>query len=102
MGLFSRKKKQPATPAQSGRLIIDVRNHTEYRDGHINGAINIPVHELRARIDEVRSLGKPVVTYCSSGKRSEHAAMILSQNEIAVSDGGGFDSLLQKMKSSSL
>ena len=100
MGLFSRKKKQQA-PSQS-RLILDVRNHTEYREGHIDGAINIPVHELRTRIEEVKAVGKPVVTYCSSGKRSEHAALILSENEVVVTNGGGFNSLLKKMKSSSL
>lgn len=99
MGLFGSKKKKPQLPPKPNKVIIDVRNPSEYRDGHIDGAINIPVHELRSRLEEVKASGKPVVTYCSSGSRSEHAAYILNQHEVEASDGGGFDSLLKKLKS---
>ncbi len=101
MGLFGSKKSKVTSPPAANKLIIDVRNPFEYREGHIDGAINIPVHELRSKMEEIKSKGKPVVTYCSTGNRSEHAAYILKDNEVEVTDGGGFDSLLKKLKSSS-
>jgi len=55
-------------------LVLDVRRADEYRDGHIAGALNIPVDELASRAGV---LGVPhdreIVVYCVSGRRATRA-----------------------------
>ncbi len=58
--------------AESGACIIDVREPGEYEAGHIKGAKNIPLGQLRDRIDEVpRDI--PVYLHCRSSQRSYYA-----------------------------
>lgn len=56
--------------------LVDVRTPREYKSGHIRGAINIPLDDLRERRAEL-DLSLPVVVYCGIGYRSYHAAKIL-------------------------
>ena len=55
-------------------LLLDVRHTDEFRDGHIAGALNIPVEELAGRAG---ALGVPrdreIVVYCVSGRRATRA-----------------------------
>ncbi|WP_430387456.1 rhodanese-like domain-containing protein [Dyella sp. 20L07] len=55
-------------------LLLDVRHADEYRDGHIAGALNIPVEQLASRAGV---LGVPrdreIVVYCVSGRRATRA-----------------------------
>lgn len=44
-------------------LILDVRARAEYEAGHIPGAVSIPLHELRGRLDELVEAAE-VVAYC--------------------------------------
>lgn len=44
--------------------VVDVRSPDEYAQGHLPGAINIPVDELEARLDEIPQ-DRPVVPYCN-------------------------------------
>ena len=60
-------------------LVLDVRNLTEHEASHIEGATNIPVDELRFRLDEVPR-GRPIVVHCKSGFRSHLALRILKEN----------------------
>ena len=57
-------------------LLIDVRTRKEFREGHLEGAVNIPLHELRDRSAEI-SLESSVVVCCKSGHRSYIAQRIL-------------------------
>jgi len=57
--------------------ILDVRQSGEYDDGHIPGALNIPLHELGKRIGEVP--GGDVWVHCASGYRSSIAASMIDQ-----------------------
>jgi rhodanese-related sulfurtransferase len=69
--------------------ILDVRNPDEYEEGHIEGAVLIPVSELEDRLDEIPG-NKPVITYCKAGSRSARAASILVENGfLEVYDMGG-------------
>ena len=56
--------------------LLDTRTPKEFSQGHIEGFMNIPVDELRERIEEV-PVGKPVYVICQSGLRSYIATRIL-------------------------
>lgn len=71
-------------------VFLDVRNEAEYRLGAIDGAINIPLPELRNRIDEVPK-DKLVCVYCHSGMNSYVACRILSGHQIQCMNlSGGY------------
>ncbi|BBX71842.1 MBL fold metallo-hydrolase [Mycolicibacterium psychrotolerans] len=57
--------------------ILDVRQSGEFADGHLPGALNIPLHELIERIDEVPRAH--VWVHCASGYRSSIAASIVDR-----------------------
>lgn len=69
-------------PHDGSVTLLDARTAGEYRRGHIDGFVNIPVDELRERLDEIET-GKPVYVICQSGLRSYIACRILA--------GNGFD-----------
>ncbi|WP_093135450.1 rhodanese-like domain-containing protein [Salinibacillus kushneri] len=56
--------------------LIDVREPNEFDKGHILGARNIPLSQLKQRLVEIRE-DKPVYLYCQSSSRSIRAANIL-------------------------
>jgi rhodanese-related sulfurtransferase len=59
-------------------VFLDVRTKQEKKNGSIKGSIQIPLHELRAKIGELeRYKGKEIICYCRSGGRSLSAASIL-------------------------
>jgi len=59
--------------------LIDVRTPQEYENGNIHGFINIPLDELRGKINTIDK-SKPVYVHCQTGLRSYIACRILSQN----------------------
>lgn len=61
----------------AGAKVIDVRTVEEFEDGHVRGAINIPLHLLPLRMNELGPLDHPIVLYCRSGGRSGQAADLL-------------------------
>jgi len=61
---------------EKGSTVIDVRERYEYERGHIKGAINIPLSELRDRIGEIPR-DKPVYLHCRTGQRSYNATLAL-------------------------
>ena len=71
-------------------VLLDVRTVGEFNRGHINGFKNIPVDELRERINEVEK-EKPVYLICQSGLRSYIASRILEGNGYETYNfSGGF------------
>ncbi len=62
-------------------LLIDVRTENEFHSGHIIGAINIPVDDLRLRLNEIPT-NKKIVLYCAVGQRGYLAQRILNQHGI--------------------
>ena len=64
------------------RTVLDVRQTNEYRDGHIPKALNIPLHELLARRDEVPA--GEVWVHCGSGYRAAIAASIIERADRTV------------------
>jgi len=60
-----------------GGILLDVRSPGEFKSGHLDGALNIPVGELQRRLKEIGSTDRPVVVYCASGARSRSASELL-------------------------
>ncbi|HHW23477.1 MAG TPA: FAD-dependent oxidoreductase [Clostridiaceae bacterium] len=60
-------------------ILLDVRTREEYAKGSLEGAVNIPLDELRERISELDE-SKPVYVFCQVGFRGYIAARILGQN----------------------
>lgn len=76
-------------------VLLDVRTPEEFQQGHIPGAVLIPVQELEARIAELAAFrDKDVLVYCRSGNRSMTAAKILEQAGFTMiyNLGGGINS----------
>ncbi len=59
-------------------MLLDVRTPAEYASGHADGFINIPLDDLRGRLDEIPT-GKEIYVMCQSGLRSYLACRILQQ-----------------------
>ena len=77
-------------PRDGSVTLLDSRTVGEYAQGYIDGFKNIPVDELRERLDEVEK-GKPVYVICQSGLRSYIASRILEGNGYtAYNFAGGF------------
>ena len=67
-------------------ILIDVREDYEFKEGHIPGAINIPLGNI-TNVDY--SLDKIIIVYCKSGNRSNEAAIKLKNMGYNVKDMGG-------------
>ena len=61
---------------QGEAVVLDVRGSNEYREGHVPGALHIPLGYLEERIDEVPQ-DRPLLVHCLSGFRSSIATSIL-------------------------
>jgi rhodanese-related sulfurtransferase len=71
--------------------VLDVRTPEEFAGGHIPGAVNIPVDELRRRLGEIPR-DREVAAYCQAGPRGHLATRILLQcGFLAANVGGGYE-----------
>lgn len=81
----------------SGGLLLDVRTGEEYANRHIEGAVNIPIGELKGRLAEIERLTgsdkrTPIVVYCASGRRAQQAKdVLLEAGYEQVTNLGGID-----------
>lgn len=69
---------------ESGACIIDVRTPEEFEMGHLVGAVNIPLGQIRQRTSEIPK-DRPVYLHCRTSQRSYNAIMALK--------GCGFDNI---------
>lgn len=75
--------------------LLDVRDEEEYREGHIPGAINVPLDELRSSLGKIQHDGS-ITVYCAAGYRSYNACKILAHHGHGVVNlSGGFTSWSQ-------
>jgi rhodanese-related sulfurtransferase len=78
---------------ENGALIIDVRTPEEFKNGHIDGSLNIPLDKIGEAMAWLQK-DVPIVVVCASGNRSAHAVMVLKANGFEkVYNGGGWNSL---------
>lgn len=78
----------------SDALILDVRDEPEYKQDHVEDAINIPLDQIRERMEELPK-DRPIWTYCFVGQRSYYASRALAQYGFDVKNiSGGFKTFL--------
>jgi hydroxyacylglutathione hydrolase len=75
-----------------GRLLLDVRNRSEWDGGHLAGATLIPLPELVDRLGEIPA-DREIVVHCQGGGRSAIAASVLKRagHQQVANLAGGFD-----------
>lgn len=78
--------------------IVDVRTPEEFAGGNVAGSVNIPLHELPNRMDEIKALAQPLVLCCLSGGRSGQATAYLQSAGIACENGGGWMEVNSKLQ----
>lgn len=78
--------------------VLDVRNLTEFNEGHIDGATHIMVGTLKNRLDEVPN--KKLIVQCQAGGRSAIAASVLKANGFhnLVNMTGGYGRWVEEVK----
>ncbi len=60
--------------------LIDVRSGQEYEEGHLEGALNIPLYNIEKDIEKnIKNKDDTIILYCSSGSRSKKAKEILEK-----------------------
>ena len=70
--------------------IVDVRTEGEFEEGNIQGSINIPLHTIIEKVEELKAM-QPLVLCCLSGGRSGQAtAFLQAQGCKNVYNGGGW------------
>lgn len=63
-----------------GAILIDVRSNQEYKEGHLQGAINIPDFEINNRIQrEIPKKNQLIILYCQYGGRSRNTMNIMKK-----------------------
>jgi hydroxyacylglutathione hydrolase len=82
--------------APRGVTVLDVRNRSEWEEGHVPGARLLPLPELTSRLHELRDAG-PILVHCQGGSRSAVAASVLRAAGIAdvTNVQGGFTEWLR-------
>ena len=77
-------------------VIIDVREEKERKAGFLSNDLNIPIGQVKAKMDSLDK-SKNILVYCKSGTRSDRIADILSKNDFqkVSSLKGGFNAWLK-------
>lgn len=71
--------------------VLDVREPGEFREGHLPGAVNIPMGQLTARLGDL-DREQPVYVVCASGNRSSAMTEVLTAAGFdAINVAGGTD-----------
>lgn len=69
-------------------LLLDVRDLEEYDSGHVPGAVNMPLNQVRARMGELPK-HRPIRVYCAAGQRGYYAVRALKQHGYDASNISG-------------
>lgn len=65
---------------QEGAMVLDVRTTAEFEKGHIAGAINIPIEQLRANMNQLANKHRVIIACCTDGSKSWYAKNLLDAN----------------------
>lgn len=85
--------------ATTDALLIDVRSPQEWAQGHLEGAVLVPLDQLQPRIGRVApDPDRTLIVYCASGARSAMACALLRQMGYQnLLNGGGLQPLARAM-----
>ena len=96
---LGKRKELLLEAIRKGAYYIDVRTPQEYRDGHIQQAVNIPLELISKNAIKIKKMDKPVITCCQTGSRSGRAASRLKKKGVPeVINGRGWVSLKDLIK----
>lgn len=76
---ISYKKLQEIISKNKEAILLDVRSKQEFREGHLEGAINIPVYDIEKQLNQLSDKKCTIIIYCASGHRSRQAKEKLEQ-----------------------
>jgi rhodanese-related sulfurtransferase len=78
-----------------GAVVLDVREPAEFEEGHLAGAIHVPLGGLPRRLDSLPA-DRLIVAYCGGGDRSATAVSVLERHGVigAASVSGGYDEIV--------
>ncbi|MHB8763686.1 MAG: MBL fold metallo-hydrolase [Deferrisomatales bacterium] len=79
VGVVTARQLVDALEGPDAPVVLDVRKAEEFEAGHLPGAVHVFLGHLPERLDEVPK-GRPVVTFCGSGRRASIAASILKRS----------------------
>lgn len=93
--LFKSNSVDLAQLIKEDAVIIDVRSKSEFASGHVKGSINIPLEQIAASAEKLKS-HKHVITCCRSGNRSGMAKRTLESKGLKnVTNGGSWQNVNQ-------
>jgi rhodanese-related sulfurtransferase len=85
---------------QRGAVVIDVRTVYEYDQGHVRGAVNIPIDRIPANVERIKQMNKPIIFCCASGMRSGTATRSMKEKGLKdVYNGGSWEKVIRLQKS---
>jgi len=86
-----------ASNSTSEPIVVDVRTPEEFLSGAYPKAINIPLDELHARVNELGNKTRDITLYCASGARSAYGQRVLQQlGFTGVKNGGGIMQMMRR------
>lgn len=97
--MMARRNVQYSAPKNPSNepLIVDVRTPGEFAGGAYQGAVNIQLDELPARIHELGDKSRDITLYCASGARSAYGQRMLQQMGFTnVTNGGGLMHMMMR------
>jgi len=77
----------------AGALIVDVRTPEEFKSGHVQGSINIPLDQITSKLSMLKNKNVPIIAVCRSGARSGSAVGLLKNNGIEAYNAGSWNGL---------
>ena len=60
-------------------MLIDVRSPKEFANGHLPGAVNVPIDGFELHVDGLLGKRREMVLYCAAGVRCNKAAVLLQE-----------------------
>ena len=81
--------EQAAKAVDGGEAFIDVREPGEFREGHIPGAVNVPMSRLASRLDDLDRTRRVHVVCASGGRSSAMTGVLIAAGFDAVNVAGG-------------
>ena len=85
-------KKNYKELLNEGAIIVDVRTESEFKSGHLENSINMPLKDLTYRISEFDKKDN-IVTVCALGIRAESAKKYFESKGYKVANGGRWTNL---------